>query len=101
MIKAAFFDIDGTLLSEITHKVPESHIIPDSTREALRRLREKGISCILSTGQHPLEGAGYVTDRIEEDGIWKALVRLEIIQYTRKTAPSVHRQGNSFGEVEW
>ncbi len=95
MIKAAFFDIDGTLAAV------KSHIIPDSTREALRRLREKGISCILSTGQHPLEVAGYVTDRIEEDGIWKALVRLEIIQYTRKTAPSVHRQGNSFGEVEW
>lgn len=95
MIKAAFFDIDGMLAAV------KSHIIPDSTREALRRLREKGISCILSTGQHPLEGAGYVTDRIEEDGIWKALVRLEIIQYTRKTAPSVHRQGNSFGEVEW
>ena len=95
MIKAAFFDMDGTLAAV------KGHIIPDSTREALRRLREKGISCILSTGQHPLEGAGYVTDRIEEDGIWKALVRLEIIQYTRKTAPSVHRQGNSFGEVEW
>lgn len=58
-IKAAFFDIDGTLAAV------KSHIIPDSTREALRRLREKGISCILSTGRHPLE--------VEEENILPGL----------------------------
>lgn len=35
MVKAIFFDIDGTLVSFQTHTVPES------TREALRLLREK------------------------------------------------------------
>lgn len=35
MIKAIFFDIDGTLLSHTTYSVPES------TKEALRLLKEK------------------------------------------------------------
>lgn len=48
-IRAVFFDIDGTLAAVKTH------IIPESTREAVRRLREKGIVCVLSTGRHPLE----------------------------------------------
>ena len=58
-IKAAFFDIDGTL-AEIM-----SHMIPVSTREALKMLREKGILCILSTGRHPLE--------VEEENILPGL----------------------------
>lgn len=49
VIKAAFFDIDGTLAAV------KSHFIPDSTREAIAKLREKGILCILSTGRHSLE----------------------------------------------
>lgn len=58
-IKAVFFDIDGTLAAVKTH------IIPDSTREAVSRLREKGICCILSTGRHPLE--------VEEENILPGL----------------------------
>ena len=58
-IKAVFFDIDGTLAAV------KSHIIPDSTREAVRRLREKEICCILSTGRHPLE--------VEEENILPGL----------------------------
>ena len=37
MIKSVFFDIDGTLISFKTHKMPES------TKLALKKLREKGI----------------------------------------------------------
>lgn len=59
-IKAVFFDIDGTLAEM------RSHAIPDSTREALRRLREKGIPCILSTGRHSLE--------VEEENILPGLI---------------------------
>ncbi len=44
-IKAVFFDIDGTLLSFKTHKVPES------TVEAIRILQTHGIKTILSTGR--------------------------------------------------
>lgn len=48
-IRAAFFDIDGTLAAAGTH------IIPDSARRAIERLKEKGILCVISTGRHPLE----------------------------------------------
>ncbi len=58
-IKAAFFDIDGTLAAV------KSHIIPESTRAAIERLREKGICCILSTGRHPME--------VEEENILPGL----------------------------
>ena len=46
MIKAAFFDIDGTLVSFKTHRMPES------TKRALNRLREEGILLFVSSGRH-------------------------------------------------
>lgn len=46
MIKAAFFDIDGTLLSHKTNSVPES------ARYAIRALRETGILTFIATGRH-------------------------------------------------
>ena len=45
MIKAAFFDVDGTLLS---HK---SKSVPQSTRAALDKLKAAGITCIVATGR--------------------------------------------------
>src|SRR5690606_6388255 len=45
MIKAIFFDIDGTLLSFKTHQVP------DSTRQAFQLLKEKDIKVFVSTGR--------------------------------------------------
>lgn len=45
-IKAAFFDIDGTLVSFKTHHIPES------THIALAKLREKGIKVFISSGRH-------------------------------------------------
>ncbi len=45
MIKAAFFDVDGTILSHKTKR------IPPSTRDAIARLQEKGIACIVCTGR--------------------------------------------------
>lgn len=63
MFKAAFFDIDGTLVSFNTHRVPESTI------RAIDKLKSKGIKCFVSTGRHiskidnlgDLEFDGYVT----------------------------------------
>lgn len=49
MIKAAFFDVDGTLLSYKTG------IVPESTKRSLRRLREKGIKIYIATGRHSSE----------------------------------------------
>ncbi|OUO64975.1 Cof-type HAD-IIB family hydrolase [Collinsella sp. An268] len=45
MIKAAFFDIDGTLLSF------ETHAMPPSTVRALAALRAQGIRCVISSGR--------------------------------------------------
>ena len=58
MVKAVFFDIDGTLLSHDTNSVPASAV------RALETLREKGILTFIATGRHismlrqmqPLEG---------------------------------------------
>ncbi len=44
-IKAVFFDVDGTLISFKTNKIPES------TQEAIKKLREKGIKVIVATGR--------------------------------------------------
>ena len=45
MIKAAFFDIDGTLFSHTIHAIPES------TRRTVNLLREKGIKVFIATGR--------------------------------------------------
>ena len=49
MIKAAFFDVDGTLLSHNTGSVPRS------AREALDLLRARGVRTYLCTGRHITE----------------------------------------------
>lgn len=48
MIKAVFFDIDGTIVSMITHEMPAS------TKEALYSLKEKGIKLFISSGRPPM-----------------------------------------------
>lgn len=46
MIKAVFFDVDGTLMDH------ESNIIPKTTQIALRELKKKGIQIFTCTGRH-------------------------------------------------
>ncbi|MDR0395164.1 MAG: Cof-type HAD-IIB family hydrolase [Tannerella sp.] len=46
MVKALFFDIDGTLVSFKTHR------IPDSTRKSIETIRNKGIKVFIATGRH-------------------------------------------------
>ena len=63
MIKAVFFDIDGTLVSFKTH------VVANSTVEAIHQLRAKGIKVFIATGRQlqcidnlgNLEVDGYVT----------------------------------------
>lgn len=62
MIRAAFFDIDGTLLSFKTHRVS------DGTLRAFAKLRGAGVKTFLSTGrppvlipQMPVAFDGYIT----------------------------------------
>ncbi len=47
MIKAIFFDIDGTLTDFSTHA------IPDAVFDTLYRLKEKGIRLVIATGRGP------------------------------------------------
>ena len=49
MIKAAFFDIDGTLLDHSG----ERSVFPKSTKAALTALQRKGIKVLISTGRSP------------------------------------------------
>lgn len=63
MIKAVFFDIDGTLVSFNTHKVPES------TMKAFKLLHEKGIKIFVATGRHPsIMSLGNNLDQLKFDG---------------------------------
>lgn len=61
MIKAAFFDVDGTLFSHQTNQVPPS------TREAIAALQARGIPCIVATGRHPVELAALPIEEIGFD----------------------------------
>lgn len=61
MIKAAFFDVDGTLFSHQTNRVPPS------TREAIARLQARGILCVVATGRHPIELAALPLEEIGFD----------------------------------
>ena len=45
MGKYLFFDIDGTLLSDVTHTVPQSAI------EAIKKAKENGHHCFFCTGR--------------------------------------------------
>ncbi|WP_213504121.1 Cof-type HAD-IIB family hydrolase [Paenibacillus faecis] len=45
MFKVVFFDVDGTLLSEIDRSIPQS------TKEAINQLINKGITVVVATGR--------------------------------------------------
>ena len=61
MIKAIFFDVDGTLVSF------QTHTISPATLEALHTLRERGVKLFLSTGRHQVM-LGPVRELFEFDG---------------------------------
>ena len=48
MIKALFFDIDGTLVGFDTHRMS------DKLKECLNELRAKGVKLFISSGRHTL-----------------------------------------------
>ena len=61
MIKAIFFDVDGTLVD------PATHMIPQSTVDTLSALRENGIKLFVATGRH-MSMMDDVRARFEFDG---------------------------------
>ena len=58
MIKALFFDIDGTLVSFATHRIPESAV------RALRQARQNGLRIFIATGRprQLIDNIGEVSD---------------------------------------
>ncbi len=61
MVKAIFFDVDGTLVSFKTHRVP------DSALEAIRKARERGVKVFVATGR-PMTFLDTVED-VDYDGV--------------------------------
>ena len=61
MIKAIFFDVDGTLVSF------QTHTISPATLDALHALRQRGVKLFLSTGRHQVM-LGQVRDLFSFDG---------------------------------
>ena len=86
MIKAVFFDIDGTLVSFHTHRVSEA------TRQAIRQLRTQGIKVFIATGRHlqvinnlgDLEFDGYVTLNGSCSYILKLYPRYDLCSYDQQ-----------------
>ena len=63
MVKAVFFDIDGTLVSFKTHRVPQS------TLDSIKELQSKGIKVFVATGRHPsILSEGNNVHEIDFDG---------------------------------
>lgn len=61
-MKIVFFDVDGTLLS---HKLGA---VPESTKRAIRKLRENGILTVIATGRHMIELSKLPVMELEFDG---------------------------------
>ena len=98
MIKAVFLDIDGTMVSFETHRVPEN------TKNALREAREKGVKVFVATGRHSsdinnlddMEFDGYITlngayCRVGNEVVFKRSISREdveaFIRYEEEVAP--------------
>lgn len=64
MVKAIFFDIDGTLIS---HAAGGPAVMPASTLASLRAARRKGIQLFVATGR-PLEMVGFLEEYFPFDG---------------------------------
>ncbi len=62
MIKAAFFDVDGTLYSHKTNRFPAS------TVKALNALRTKGIKLFIATGRSYREAQNIPSEGLKFDG---------------------------------
>lgn len=62
MIKAIFFDVDGTLIPL------ETGIMPVSTTQCLHLLKKKGIKCVVCTGRHKTALDGLPLEKSDFDG---------------------------------
>jgi len=88
MIKIIFFDIDGTL------RPFETGIIPEDSKDAVRRAREAGVLCAIATGRHWVE---IYNEGLVEDMYFDAFVTLDggydYILHPDKARPVFQKQG--------
>ena len=79
MIKAIFFDMDGTLLS---HSLGD---VPASARRCLSLLRQKGVLCFMATGRHLLELNNFPLADLEfdEEDFAETEERLNLINHLK------------------
>ena len=77
--KIIFFDIDDTL------RPKESGTVPDSTREALRKLKRQGIVTAIATGRSPVILPADIRRLMDETGI-EMLVAIngQYVEYRRR-----------------
>ena len=85
MIKAIFFDVDGTLLSHRTGR------ISPHTRACIRALRAGGTLVFLSTGRHILELRSLPVGEMAFDGY----ITLNASTLTASPTPSGRRRRKS------
>jgi molecular chaperone DnaJ len=88
MIKMAFFDVDGTLFSHTMHK------IPNSTRKALRLLREKGIKKLRGNTR----GDQYVKVVVETPKNLTDRQKELLRELAKESGDEVHEKKRSFGQ---
>lgn len=102
MYKVVFFDVDGTLLSEIDRSMHES------TKEAIQRLIEKGIHVVVTTGRpyslcsqfkelgiHTIISANGAHIKCGESVIHKSVLSSEIVHDISEFA-ELHGHGISY-----
>ncbi|WP_433773716.1 Cof-type HAD-IIB family hydrolase [Bacillus wiedmannii] len=107
MYKVVFFDVDGTLLSEIDRSMHES------TKEAIQKLIDKGIHVVVTTGRpyslcSQFKGLGVNTFisangahiKCEEDVIHKSVLSSEIVHEISSFA-ELHGHGVSYFTEEF
>ena len=90
MGKYLFFDIDGTLLSDVTHTVPQSAI------EAIKKAKENGHHCFFCTGR-----SYFMTKEISFTGIEDAIIANGAAVVVKKTLELIEELGGGYQIIDW
>ena len=91
MIKAVFFDIDGTL---VDHYACEGGMVPESTVLSLRALRSKGVKLFVATGRVPS-----MVDFLEEIFPFDGFVTLNGQLVVTRDGAVLHRMAHDKGDI--